>query len=56
MEITELNLKITDKQKEVNVRLKVVEEARKVNLLEKDKNRKFQKANAALKAKLDFIE
>ena len=56
METTELNIKITDKQKEVNARLKVVEEARKVNLVEKDKNRKFQKANAALRAKLDFIE
>jgi hypothetical protein len=33
-----------------------VEEARKVNLFEEEKNRKYAKANAALKAKLDFIE
>jgi len=30
--IKELNDKITNKQKEVNARLKIVEEARKVNL------------------------
>jgi len=29
------------KQKEVNARLKIVEEARKVNAEEKEKNRKF---------------
>jgi hypothetical protein len=33
-----------------------VEEARKVNLFEEEKNRKYAKANAALKAKLKFIE
>jgi len=33
-----------------------VEEARKVNLFEEEKNRKYTKANAALKAKLEFIE
>jgi hypothetical protein len=33
-----------------------VEEARKLNLFEDEKNRKYAKANAALKAKLDFIE
>ena len=36
--------------------MKVVEEARKVNLLEEEKNRKYSKANAALRAKLEFIE
>jgi hypothetical protein len=36
--------------------LKAVEEARKINLFEEEKNRKYAKANAALKAKLQFIE
>jgi hypothetical protein len=36
--------------------LKIVEEARKINIFEEEKNRKYAKANAALKAKLDFIE
>ena len=40
----------------MNSKLKTVEEARKVNLFEDEKNRKYTKANAALKAKLDFIE
>ena len=40
----------------MNKRLKVVEEARKINLFEDEKNRKYAQANAALKAKLDFIE
>jgi hypothetical protein len=40
----------------VNANLKLVETARVLNLLEDEKNRKFAKANAALKAKLEFIE
>ena len=40
----------------MNDKLKKVEEARKLNLFEEEKNRKYAKANAALKAKLDFIE
>ena len=36
--------------------MKVVEEARRVNLIEDEKNRKYSKANAALRAKLEFIE
>lgn len=55
-DITALKEKIDGKQKEVNARLKVVEEARKVNLAEKEKNRKLQKVNNALKTKLEFIE
>ena len=47
---------IDGKQADVNKRLKVVEEARKINLFEDEKNRKYQQANAALRAKLDFIE
>ena len=55
-DITALKEKIDGKQKEVNARLKVVEEARKVNLAEKEKNRKLQKVNNALRTKLEFIE
>jgi hypothetical protein len=47
---------IDTKQTDVNAKLKSVEEARKINLYEEEKNRKYAKANAALKAKLDFIE
>jgi hypothetical protein len=49
-------LEIESKQADVNKRLKAVEEARKINLFEEEKNRKYAKANAALKAKLQFIE
>ena len=47
---------IDKQQTDVNSKLKIVDEARKVNLFEEEKNRKYSKANAALKAKLDFIE
>lgn len=47
---------IKTKQSEVDGKLKEVEEKRKVNLYEEEKNRKYAKANAALKAKLEFIE
>jgi hypothetical protein len=36
--------------------LQEVEEARKTNKFEEEKNRKYAKANAALRAKLEFIE
>lgn len=55
-ELDQLRQTIDGKQTEVNTKLKSVEEARKVNLFEEEKNRKYAKANAALKAKLDFIE
>lgn len=55
-ELNELKTTIADKQEAYNEKLKKVQEARKLNLFEEDKNRKFSKANAALKAKLDFIE
>lgn len=47
---------IDEKQKNVNNKLKEVEEARKTNEFEEEKNRKYGKVNAALKAKLKFIE
>ena len=40
----------------MNSKLKEVEEARAVNKFEEEKNRKYAKANAALRAKMDFIE
>jgi len=55
-ELKDLSDKISQKQTDVNGKLKLVEEARKVNTFENDKNRKYAKANAALKAKLQFIE
>ena len=54
--LTKIRAEIELKQADVNKRLKAVEEARKVNLFEEEKNRKYAKANAALKAKLKFIE
>ena len=61
IEVQDIDLKnlsetITQKQTEANQQIKTVEEARKVNAVEMDKNLKFAKANAALRAKLDFIE
>lgn len=55
-ELNELKTTITDKQDAVNEKLKKVGEAHKLNLDEEEKNRKYAKANAALKAKLEFIE
>lgn len=55
-DLTALKATIDTKQKDVNAKLKVVEEARKVKLQEKERNRTYAKANAALKAKLEFIE
>jgi len=55
-EIKEKTETTKTKQTDCDSRLKVVEEARKVNAVEKDKHNKYTKANAALKAKLEFIE
>lgn len=55
-QIKELKEVIDTKQAEVNKKLKKVEEDRKVSNFEEEKFRKFSKANAALKAKLEFIE
>ena len=55
-EIKILNDQISQKQADVNSKLKLVEDARKVNVFENEKGRKYAKANAALKAKLQFIE
>jgi hypothetical protein len=52
-ELTEAN---DTTQKDVNDRLKRVEEARKLNLFEDEKNRKLKKINAAHIAKMEFIE
>ena len=54
--LAEIKATIETKQANVNATLKIVEEQRKTNLNEEEKNRKFMKANAALKAKLEFIE
>lgn len=54
--MAELKDIIEKKQTDVNQRLKKVEEARKINLFENEKNRKYAMANAALSAKLQFIE
>lgn len=40
----------------MNKALKQVEADRKINIFEEEKNRKYSKANAALRAKLEFIE
>mmetsp|Transcript_7524 Transcript_7524/g.12700 ORF Transcript_7524/g.12700 Transcript_7524/m.12700 type:complete len:314 (-) Transcript_7524:26-967(-) len=55
-ELKSLRQVIEDKQKTVNGIHKEVEEARRVNEFEEEKNRKYAKANAALRAKLEFIE
>ena len=47
---------IKQKQDEVNGKQKVVTDQSKVNVFEKDKNMRYTKANAALLAKLEFIE
>ena len=47
---------IDTKQSDVNSKLKKVEEDRKISNFEDEKLRKYSKANAALKAKLEFIE
>jgi hypothetical protein len=40
----------------VNDKLKIVNEQRKIKIQEDERNRNYAKANAALKAKLAFIE
>ena len=55
-ELAQLKDTIDEKQEKVNKALKQVEADRKINIFEEEKNRKYSKANAALRAKLDFIE
>ena len=55
-DIKELTETISAKLSTVNTLSSVVEEQRKVNTFESEKQKKFMKANAALKAKLEFIE
>lgn len=55
-QIKELTTINDTKQKDVNERLKRVEEARKLNIFEDTKHRKLVKINAAQKAKMEFIE
>ena len=55
-ETKELKDVIDTKQIEVNKKVKKVDEDRKVSNYEMEKFRKYSKANAALKAKLEFIE
>ena len=47
---------VKEKDAGVNSILKTVTDARKTNNFESDKNVKYMKANAALRAKLEFIE
>ena len=54
--LDELKATIDTKQANVDDTLEKVKEERKINLEEEERNRKLQKANTALKAKLEFIE
>ena len=54
--LAELKATIDTKQANVDDTLEKVKEERKINLEEEERNRKLQKANTALKAKLEFIE
>jgi len=54
--LDQLKLTIDTKQANVDFTLEKVKEERKINLEEEERNRKLQKANTALKAKLEFIE
>ena len=56
VELNELQLLINKKQADADAKQRIVAEARKTNEFESEKNKKFMKANAALKAKLNFIE
>lgn len=55
-EIEKITQIIKDKQVVADELLKKVEEERKINLFEEAKNQRYAKNNAALKAKLEFIE
>lgn len=55
-QLAELKTVNDTKQADVNARVKRVEEARKTNLFEEERNRKLNKIHAAHKAKLNFIE
>jgi hypothetical protein len=54
--LQQLKAKLEEKQRTANGQLKAVEEARRLNQFEEERNRKYAKANAALRAKLEFIE
>ena len=54
--IDELKAMIDTKQQNVDALLEKVKIEREVNVDEEERNRKLQKANTALKAKLEFIE
>ena len=56
VDVKKLNDQIVQKQAIINSKVKVVVEAKKVSEVEMDKNIKYTKANAALRAKLEFIE
>lgn len=56
VELNDLQLLINKKQGDADAKGRIVAEARKVNEFESEKNKKFMKANAALRAKLNFIE
>lgn len=55
-ELKTLKETIDKKQADVNGKLKAVEAARGINLIQDEKNRTYSKMNAALRAKLEFIE
>jgi len=55
-DLTAIKALIDQKQNVVNTKLKKVEEDRKINLEQDELNRLLKKNNAALKAKLKFIE
>lgn len=55
-QLSVLTTTIKDKEREFNTRSKEVKELRNINTFEQEKLLKYQKANAALKAKLAFIE
>ena len=54
--IEELKVQIETKQANVDNLLEKVKLEREINVDEEERNRKLQKANTALKAKLEFIE
>lgn len=54
--IKKLQIEIQGQEVEVKAKSKVVNEAKNINTIEQEKNNRYKKANAALKAKLTFIE
>ena len=55
-QLKKLLVEIQVQEVEVKGKSKVVAEAKKTNHLELEKNNRYKKANAALRAKLSFIE